>query len=300
MAPKPHTLAWAIAQYRTNTAWTTLSHSTRRHRERIFEAVLRSAGAASLSQIGVEEIRDGRERRAHTPHAANDFLKAMRGFFAWAVEAGLSKENPTKAVRLLRGPNDDLGFHTWTEEEVAKFESRWPTGTRQRLALDLLLYTGLRRGDVCRVGQAHVTDGVIDIRTEKGTSNGRSQQVFIPILSCLQTSLEAVGAGDPTFILNEYGKPFTKESFGNFFTKACKAAKVPGRAHGLRKIGATRAAENGATERELMAIFGWTTSKMATHYTRTADRKRLALRATELLKRPEGQSVTDQSRGQSG
>ena len=58
---------------------------------------------------------------------------------------------------------------------------------------------------------------------------------------------------------------------------------LSGSAHGLRKAGATRAAEGGASERQIMAIFGWTTGKMATLYTRTADRKRLARDATELL-----------------
>ena len=51
---------------------------------------------------------------------------------------------------------------------------------------------------------------------------------------------------------------------------------MPGSAHGVRKIAATRAADAGATEAELMAIFGWTDPKMAAHYTRTANRKRLA------------------------
>jgi hypothetical protein len=35
-------------------------------------------------------------------------------------------------------------------------------------------------------------------------------------------------------------------------------------------------ADNGATEAQLMAVFGWTDAKMATHYTRTANRRRLA------------------------
>ena len=43
----------------------------------------------------------------------------------------------------------------------------------------------------------------------------------------------------------------------------------------MRKAGATRAAERGATERQLMATFGWSTGKMAQHYTRAADRARL-------------------------
>jgi hypothetical protein len=35
-------------------------------------------------------------------------------------------------------------------------------------------------------------------------------------------------------------------------------------------------ADNGATEAQLMAVFGWTDAKMATLYTRTANRRRLA------------------------
>jgi hypothetical protein len=41
-------------------------------------------------------------------------------------------------------------------------------------------------------------------------------------------------------------------------------------AHGLRKAGAVIAAEKGATERQLMAIFGWSTMKKAARYPRAA------------------------------
>jgi hypothetical protein len=39
---------------------------------------------------------------------------------------------------------------------------------------------------------------------------------------------------------------WAKESFGNWFRGACQAAGVPGSAHGLRKAGATRAAEHSS------------------------------------------------------
>jgi integrase len=54
-------------------------------------------------------------------------------------------------------------------------------------------------------------------------------------------------------------------------------------AHGLRKAAATRAAENGATVQELMAIFGWIDIKEAEIYTRAADRKRLAAQSMTKL-----------------
>jgi hypothetical protein len=48
----------------------------------------------------------------------------------------------------------------------------------------------------------------------------------------------------------------TKESFGNLFRDTCNAAGVKERAHGVRKIGASRVAHEGATVAELEAIFG--------------------------------------------
>ncbi|MCE3248703.1 MAG: integrase family protein, partial [Geminicoccaceae bacterium] len=54
-------------------------------------------------------------------------------------------------------------------------------------------------------------------------------------------------------------------------------------AHGLRKAGATIAAENGATEHQLMAIFGWDSPKQAALYTRAANRRKLAGGAMHLL-----------------
>jgi hypothetical protein len=42
-------------------------------------------------------------------------------------------------------------------------------------------------------------------------------------------------------------------------------------------------ANNGATEAQLMAVFGWTDPKMAAHYTRTANRRQLAAQSIEKL-----------------
>ena len=86
-----------------------------------------------------------------------------------------------------------------------------------------------------------------------------------------------------TFLVNEWNRLFTDAGFGNWFADRCKEAGVPGRAHGLRKAGATIAAENGATTRQLMAVFGWDSIKLAENYTRAADQKRLAESGMHLL-----------------
>lgn len=83
---------------------------------------------------------------------------------------------------------------------------------------------------------------------------------------------------------HERGHPFTTELFGNEFKEACVAADVFDKsAHGLRKLSATLRAERGATEWELMAMFGWLTPQMAALYTRAARRKLMALQAHDWL-----------------
>ncbi len=160
------------------------------------------------------------------------------------------------------------------------YAAHWPLGTKERVWLDVLAYTGLRRGDSVRLGRQHVRGRVIVLTTAK-----TGQTVTIPILPVLAATLAAGLTGDLAFICGERGNPLTKESFGNLFHDACRAAGVNKRAHGVRKIGATRAAENGATVAELEAIFGWGGGGMAALYTRAADRARLAKGAIGKLAR---------------
>jgi integrase len=161
-------------------------------------------------------------------------------------------------------------------------------GTRQRVWLDVLLYSGLRRGDAVKYGRQHVSNGVGRIKTEK---SGGAVTAVVPVLPILAETLAAGPCGDLTFIVGERGQPLTKESFGKAFREAARAAGVPGSAHGVRKIAATTAANNGATTAQLRALFGWTSDRMPTLYTRTADRERLGREAGHMLENAERTSI---------
>jgi integrase len=273
------TLAWLVDRYRETNAWTSLSFATRRQRENILKQVLESAGRQPINKITKASIVGGRDRRAkEAPNQARHFLDTMRGLFRWALDAGLTKVDSTAGVRDPTRPKSD-GFPPWSEEDVAAYEARWPIGTRERVWLDVLLYTGLRRGDAVRFGRQHVRNGIGRLKTLKtGT------EVTLPILPILVETLAAGPCGDLTYITGKRGNPLTKEAFGNLFKKACRVAGVSDRsAHGLRKIAATRAADRGATEAQLEAIFGWTGGRMASHYTRSANRRKLAIEAMHKL-----------------
>jgi integrase len=270
------TLGWLIDRYRETSAWTTLSLATRRPRESVLRQVLEIAGNEPVRLITAKSITAGRDRRA-SPDQARRFLDTMRGLFRWALDAQLVGADPTIGIKNP-ARKDTGGYLPWTEEHVRQFESRWPIGTRQRVWLDVLLYTGLRRGDAVRLGRQHVRQGVATIKTEKtGT------EVTLPILPVLAETLAAGPCGDLAFICGARGEPMAKKSFSNDFADACHAAGVPGSAHGVRKIAATRAANAGATVAQLEAIFGWSGGGMASLYTRAADRRRLAVQAMHTL-----------------
>jgi integrase len=241
--------------------------------------VIAAAGNKPFVQITTPAIIAGVERRKDTPAQARHFLDTLRGLFRWAVNAKIAKTDPTAGIENPQ-KKKGTGFPAWSEDDVTAFERRWPIGTGERVWLDVLLYTGVRRGDAVVVGRQHMRNGIATLRTEK--SQGE-MIVSIPILPILQRTLDAGPTGELAFICGTKGKPLTKESFGNLFKKACKQAGLPNRsAHGLRKIAATRAAENGAMVAQLEAIFGWKGGRMASLYTETASRKRLALDAMPL------------------
>jgi integrase len=244
--------------------------------------VLKASGAVPCRKIKGSDIAAGRDSRSPTPAQARSFLDTMRGLFRWAVEAGHVTTDPTIGVKNPREAAGE-GFPIWTEADIDAYQERWPVGTRERVWLDVLLYTGLRRGDAVTLGRQHVRGGIATLRTEKSQ---HTITVSLPILPVLAKTLNAGPTAELAFICGANGKPLAKETFGNVFRKACNSAGVVGKsAHGVRKAGATRAADNGATVHELEAIFGWQGGGMAALYTKTADRKRASQRAMTMMER---------------
>ena len=237
-----------------------------------------------LSRMTADAVEVLRDRKIDTPESANARIKAMRQVFKFGVKKQLAPSNPARDVEYFKSATP--GFHTWTPEEVLQFEERHPVGSKARLALALMLFTGQRRSDIIRFGKQHAKDGKLTFTQHKGR-NRKPKRLTLPILPALQRIINNTICGDLTFLVNDWGRPFTDAGFGNWFRDRCVEADVPGRAHGLRKAGATIAANNGATSRQLMAIFGWDTLKEAERYTRDADQLRLAESAMHLLESSE-------------
>jgi integrase len=193
-----------------------------------------------------------------------------------------------------------MPYHTWSVDEVLQFESKWPLGSKPRLCLAMLMFTGTRRSDAVVIGKQHrktvqvqVDDGqgrkiLQDVTGWQFTQfKGRERTpvvTWIPILSCLQDVIDVTPSKGLTILETSFNKPYTAKGFTTSFGRYCDEAGLPHcSAHGLRKAACTIAAERGATPHQMMAIFGWRTLSQALKYTEAASRKRMAAAAMHML-----------------
>lgn len=261
--------ALVVAVYKS-AEWETLSDTTKITYRGIIERLRADYGDFAVRGLKTEHVFKMRDQRKATPAAANNLLKVLRWLLAFAVERQMRSDNPAAAVKPLQYGSD--GFHTWTEDEIATFENHWSVGTRERLAFDLLLYTAQRSGDVRKMGRQHVSGGFIRVRQEK-----TGAELELPIHARLKASLAKVPTGQMLFLVTQSGVGFTAAGFGNWFRDACRAAKLSNcPAHGLRKSAATRLADAGCSEAQIMAVTGHATAKEVQRYTAKRDQRLLA------------------------
>jgi integrase len=276
---RPGTVADAVARYLGSMTFATLAPTTQKKRRTTLERFRLDHGDKRIGMLRPDHVA-GLLRKLR-PFAQRNVLKALRALMSFALSDRLIDADPTVGVKLDR-TNDTGGFKTWTDDQISIYRNHYPFGTRARLAVELLYGTMQRRGDVIRLGRQHIQHGTISLRQHK-----TGVPVDIPVLPELDAAIDAMPKAEHlTFLVTEFGKPFTAEGFGNWFRQQCKAAGLPARlsAHGLRKAGATRFAEKGATDHEIMAWGGWTSIREVQRYTRAANRKRLAERAAKKLK----------------
>jgi integrase len=275
----PGTVAEAVARYLGSVAFADLAPTTQAMRRATLERFRSEHGQRPIRKMQAEHAARllGRLR----PHAQRNMLKAMRALIAFAMSEGLVDIDPTATVKL-KPAKDSGGFPTWPVECIEQYRAHHKLGTIARLALELLYGTMQRRGDVVKLGRQHIKGGILSLRQQK-----TGIQVDIPVLPELAAAIDAVPQGQLTFLTDESGKPLSPSAFSYWFAERCRESGVPSNlsAHGLRKAGATRLADNGCTDHEIMAWGGWTTLKEVQRYTRAADRKRLAMQAAGKLKR---------------
>jgi integrase len=239
-------------------------------------------GDQLLIHVRREHVQAILDTLKETPATARDIHKALGALCRFARLGGVIKDDPTNDV--IPPPTVNESHPQWSEEHIAAFKARHPVGTKARLALTLLLWTGQRLGDVAKMGRQHLRQGpdgmqVIDLRQGKtGT------EVPIPVMAAeLREAIAAIPPGQLTFLVTQYGAPFT--ALGNHMTEWCREAGLPPGhgAHGLRYAFCCRMADAGVQSRDIAAISGHLTQSMVEKYTARRDKEAGAIRAMTKL-----------------
>lgn len=268
--------ALCVAFYKS-AGFTTLAVTTQATYRRIIERFRAQHGGRLVADLERKHIEAILDRISATPEAANNLLKILKVMFKLALRRGMVKADPTSGVARVANRSD--GHKDWTAADLATFLAHWHEGSRERLALRLLLDTGQRRGDVVRLGWRNVRGDVIALVQEK-----TGQEVTVPILPDLAAALVACPKDAAAFLMTAHGRPFTSNGFGNWFGDAARAAGLARlTAHGLRKTAAVQLADAGCTTHEIAAITGHKSLKEVERYTLGANRAANARAATRKL-----------------
>lgn len=273
--------ALAAAWYKTPN-FMRLAPASKRNYRRHVERFLAKHGAHPVALAEPHHLRKIIADLQHIPSQANALRNVLRQLFQYAFEAGLWRDNPMRDIRKLRYTKHP--YATWGEAEIAQFLDHWGAGTRARLALVLMLYTGQRRGDVIRLGPQHIRGGCITVTQQK-----TGKPMALPIHPDLRAELELLPRDHLAFLTTEKGAAFASGgAFYNWFTWACGKAGLPKglSPHGLRKATARRLAEAGCSPHEIASITGHASLQEVERYTKEASQNRLARAAITRLGTP--------------
>jgi integrase len=266
----PGTVNAAVISYFNSSAFTALAPESRRTRRGILERFRADHGDKRISLLQKTHIDRMIASKASTPAAARNFLAAVNVLMEHCVEQGWRADNPARGVR--KPTVKSAGFHSWDESDIEAFRAEHLIGTRARLALELALGTALRRSDLVTLGQQHIRDGVIQIRTRK-----TNVSLALPVHPALATALSAPPRAQLTFLAAANGRPLTPSSFTNWFRSMCRQAGLHNHSvHGLRKAALRRLAESGLSASVIQAVSGHASLREVQRYVAAADQARMA------------------------
>lgn len=258
-------------------AWARLSVSYRALLEREGRAIIKRGGHVPIRQITADHVE--RDMHGLSAHAANKRLRAWRALMKHARNAGAIRRDPTDQIRRRAAPKAE-SHAPWSEDEIAAFRARWPIGTAEREAFEILHYTGARMSDAVRLGEGMVSrEGWITFRQKK-----TGDEVSIPFRRALPAFVDpadryamdaAVRPGHLTWMVTRAGASRSHKAASAWFAAKAREAGVMNSAHGLRATRAVKLAEAGATTHQIGAWTGHRSLSEIEHYSRDASRKKL-------------------------
>ncbi len=277
------TIGAAVVAYKASPAFKSdLAASTRSRRRVTLDDIAERYGAGRIVDLRDTHIKADLARFAD--HARNNRLKVWRAFCSWMAEEYDLAQSPAAKVKRSKTAKTD-GHAPWTLEDVDAFRNRWPVGTTERLAFELIYWTGARVSDAVHLGEGNVdrdgfltftqvkTDGKVDVPFRRELPN--FAEAFAGDLQCLHSSINARKDRHLTYLTTQGGASRSAKSVSQWFASKARAAGIVGKtAHGLRKLRSELFLEAGATTTQVAAWLGHESLQMVEHYGKKFDRRK--------------------------
>lgn len=278
LAPKAGTIPALVDAYLNSTDFLRNKESSRKVTKGILMRFVARVGPRMVAEMQREHVMKIIAGMADTPGAANNMLKKIRALMGWAIVNKWRTDDPTLKIKRFK----EGTHHTWTDDELAQFEARWPLGTRERTLYALALYTGQRREDIGTRTKRHYnaregTMWVVQAKT--------GAELEIPVHPALREALEAWNPRHLVLLATPDGRGTSIKALTTAMGRATDKAGLPDRCvlHGLRKAAARRLAEAGCSAHEIMAITGHRSLEEVERYCAAARQKGLGRSAMDKL-----------------
>lgn len=279
-----NTLGSLVTSYRASPEFASLAPATRQKYGSALDALKPLAGYP-LAAFTADFFYAWRDKKAseHSRSFANFGVLMFRILFAWGKKRGLCKTNPAVDVDLIRKPRGaPVKNRPWRPAELQAVLDAAPEWMRVPIAI--AAYTGLRESDVVRVTWACYDGQAFETRQKK-----TGLPIWVPAHAKLRELLDSAPRVHEQIVVGARGKPIGQSGLSTEFWRLLvrlrdDGAIGPGLSfHGLRHTLGTALAEAGCDPPTIAAVLGQATTKMAEHYSRTADRRGLVRAAFDKM-----------------
>lgn len=280
--PRRGSIALAVPRYLKSEDFEVLAPETRSSRRRLLDEIRRNHGTGFVRDLQSKHVEAALQK--FSGHARNNRLKVWRGLGKWLADA-YKIDDPAENVKKSPIPKSK-GRPPWTEDEIEAFRSHWPIGTSERLAFEVIYFTGARISDAFRLGQGNVDQEGWIVFTQQKTKG----EVSIPFnralpdfasgmqddLEFLRAALDARSDKHITWITTAFGTSRSVKAAGQWFAAKARVAGIHGRtAHGLRKSRSRALAEAGGTSVQIGAWTGHESLSEIERYIRGLNKRKV-------------------------
>ncbi|MGE0709335.1 MAG: tyrosine-type recombinase/integrase [Planctomycetota bacterium] len=229
-------------------------------------------------QVTTDQLREyqagllsGTASRSGRPLSGRNVYRVacnLRTFFGWLQGEGFVAKDPTGRLERLKPDEPPLGS-VLTEDEAKRLveaaDTTQPTGLRDRVAVELLYATGLRRAELLALdlSDCDLRERLVTVRHGKGD---KARQVPLTRSAALRVEHYLAEARPkllrcfPTtaLLMTRHGKRLGTATVMRLLQRLAKRAEIDKAVtpHTLRRSFATHLMQNGASLRSIQLLLG--------------------------------------------